>query len=655
MRRRTVVAAALSVVLIVAAGCAGERSQWSWQQAQARVLATGDLEWAPQPFTFQKGDSVRYIDYENGDDENSGMSKKEPWKHHPWDPQATGKAASTRGIHTYVFKRGVTYRGIIVADESGRPGEPIRLTSDPSWGEGEAAIYGSEALVGGWTQADAEAAPGIPEPEKVWYRDIGTDYVPRALWMVAEGQIIRIPIARDPNWQESNPDDVKSEWYTWQKTTKEKIQVGDGEQTKVWAIDAQHLTSQEPDAYVGGTVWSEYSGVSGVMGQPYANPIEAYDPERHAIRFGGPWGDASSRAPIQHCRYFIENLPELLDSPGEYYYAAEGEHAGRLYVRLPQDRDPNTVCIEAARHTTLIDIRGHHNIHISGLTFRFQNVAHWFDRWWQETDVDPSCVKVIGNSTDIRVSIMQAVWMQTAEAGDVMDDLAVTDNEIVHCDYGPIWILRGPGEMYRVDVLRNRLYHVGFRPMRSEHGHAIQVHFAALAEVAGNVLDRCYGAGLFVFGGKGSGQAGVRPLSRILMHHNKVTDPLLNTNDWGGIESWQGGPAYIYDNVSGNPGGYWHWKHTFAGTDPEERTHTSARFGFAYYLDGAFKQYVFNNIAWGKNNDLASRRLPAAGGRGGAQRLPGQRVAGYQRALLPSRHTQGGGARDERGRRCRRR
>ena len=33
---------------------------------------------------------------------------------------------------------------------------------------------------------------------------------------------------------------------------------------------------------------------------------------------------------------------------------------------------------------------------------------------------------------------------------------------------------------------------------------------------------------------------------------------------------------------------------------------TLARFGFAYYLDGGFKAYVFNNVAWGKTSDLTS-------------------------------------------------
>ncbi len=600
-------------IVAVAAGCAAAPrtgdARYSWQRPHAKVIETGDLEWAPKPFVFQAGESVRYIDFEDGDDAGPG-TREDPWKHHPWDPAATGQAAECEGVDTYVFKRGVIYRGRLVADESGEAAAPIRLTSDPSWGSGDAAIHGSGRLTGGWQRCEPDDAPAeMPRTDMVWYQDIGTDQRPTALWEMRDGRIIRIPLARDPNWEVTNPDDVKSEWYEWKNVEKETLQADGNEKVKAWGMDAEHLTADAPDAYVGATVWTEYSGV---MGSPYPNPIEAYDPERDAIRFAGPWGDASSRAPILHCRYFLENSPRFLDAPGEYYYAAEGPFAGRLYVRLPGDRNPNQSAVEVPRPRTILDIRNQSHIHVSGLTFRFHSVAHWYDRWWQVPTEDASCVKALGDCEDIRVSncffehTVRAIWAQTLEEGQFMDGIEFTDNEVVHSDYGPVWIVKGSGELHGVRVMRNRLYHVGTRPMRSEHGHALRVGFPNLMEVAGNVLDRCWGAGIFLFGGKGGGRHDAVPLGRYLVHHNKVTDPLLNTNDWGGIEFWQGGPAYIYDNVSGNPGGYWHWSHVMRGDTAEERSHGTARFGFAYYLDGAFKQYVFNNIAWGKSNDLTS-------------------------------------------------
>ena len=141
----------VSIVVISAAvvtGGARTSKTYSWQKQHAKVGASGDLEWAPEPFTFERGGSIRFIDFERGSDSNSGTSKDSAWKHHPWDAGATSVAASCAGVHTYVFKRGVYYRGSLTTRDAGRPDEPIRLTSDPSWGDGQAVICGSEALTG---------------------------------------------------------------------------------------------------------------------------------------------------------------------------------------------------------------------------------------------------------------------------------------------------------------------------------------------------------------------------------------------------------------------------------------------------------------------------------------------------------------------------
>jgi len=74
---------------------------------------------------------------------------------------------------------------------------------------------------------------------------------------------------------------------------------------------------------------------------------------------------------------------------------------------------------------------------------------------------------------------------------------------------------------------------------------------------------------------------------------------MLNCNDYGGIETWQGGPFYVYNNLSYNALGYRNWGKKNGGKDPG--------FGHAYYLDGAFKNYHFNNIAWGKSKGPSGR------------------------------------------------
>ena len=160
---------------------AGDETRYSWQRPHAKVLPTGDLEWAPEPFRFQAGAAVRHIDFAGGDDANDGAAKARPWKHHPWDPAATGKAkAAANAAATFVFKRGVVYRGALYvpAGAKGSAEEPIRLTSDPSWGTGEAILCGSERVTG-WTKGADH--PDIPEPAKVWRVDL--DFAPRNVWI----------------------------------------------------------------------------------------------------------------------------------------------------------------------------------------------------------------------------------------------------------------------------------------------------------------------------------------------------------------------------------------------------------------------------------------------------------------------------------------
>ncbi|NLF40050.1 hypothetical protein GX586_11430 [bacterium] len=268
------------------------------------------------------------------------------------------------------------------------------------------------------------------------------------------------------------------------------------------------------------------------------------------------------------------------------------------------------------------------HVHVSGLTFRFNNnVWDLAARSFSNKDVANASIRLLGPGTGISIRncrfehVSKAVRINATMYNNTVDDVVIADNEILYTDHGALE-LNGSnsdaapyGPLRRLSVLRNRMYMIGMRPYTTDcHGHAVISEFPESAEFAGNILDRTYGSGLFIFGGKGSGNIRYVPFSRILIHHNRVTDSLLNCNDWGGIETWQGGPFYLYGNISGNPGGYWHPSHVWAASRPaSERTHTTARLGFAYYLDGSFKNYVFNNVAWGNNNNLTSQLCNTSG------------------------------------------
>jgi len=567
-------------------GAFAHAGNYLWDTPQATVLPQGDLEWAPEPFTYTPGASVRYIDFENGDDNNSGTSTTAAWKHHPWDANATGNARSASGILTYVFKRGVIYRGQLIPDDSGAAGNPIRLTSDPAWGDGTAWLYGSE-IVTNWQQGPTGVNADIPSPNQVWYADL--PFAPRCIWMVdATGAVTRIPLARQPNWTITDPTDPLGNCWRWDSGSTTNIGGG-----ILLGIDSM-LNNPNPNYYVGGLVWSEWGNL---MSDPYAARIEAYDPARKAIAFSSPWGGTGYQLIVNH-RYWLEDKPHYLDQAGEFWFNKSG-NGGRLYLRLPSDIDPSSVTVEAARHVALIyKFRGTLNhVDISGLGFRFGNV-YWPLEYRDFQDYPSVCsaaIHVEGSGVGIAVRncifehVSQAVRFRAYPANDRMDDLLVADNDIRYNDHCAIQILNNGGASGPVGlarVLRNRIRDIGLRPYRVYGHHTIQINYAQRQEIAGNILERVGGAGIFVFGGKATGEGHDVPFARILIFNNKVKDALLCGNDWGGIENWQGGPFYIYNNISRN---------TVA-----RQNYRPGRFGGHFYLDGAFKSYHFNNIAWGE-------------------------------------------------------
>ncbi len=589
-------------------------TRWSWQEPQAKILPAGDLQWAPKDFEFKATEPIRYIDFESGNDTDDGLSKQTPWKHHPWDPDAAGKALACRGARTYVFKQGVDYRGELSASKSGTAEAPIILTRDPSWGEGPAVICGSEAVTGWKKVADNNL---IPEAEKVWYVDL--NWAPRNVWITGQdGAVTRIALARTPNWTVTDPDDVKSEWWTWKNPDKpfDNYATIKGQRRHL-AFDKQDINESKPqDYYEGAIVWTTKGWV---MGSPFPARVLAVDRQNGSLTFPGQWGGGPSYKIIRGCRFYLEDKPQYLDSPGEFWFDKQ-DSGGRLYIRLPGDQDPNQAHVEVAKRIRMIDSRGMSHVHINGLTFRFTNVywnltaaPYWVSQ--ENIDVEPGCVRLLGSGADIKVTncvfehVHRGVRLKAMGNQDAIDKVVVSDNVFTDNDHGAVDLEDGTvyntleppmGRLYDVRVMRNTFDHIGIRPDLFGQGGALVVDYAQTAEVAGNIFDRVHAQAIDVHGAKQNRAATDRPFTRILIHHNKAVDTLLNVDDFGGIETWQGGPAYVYNNISGNPGGYRNWDHVLS---PD----TEDRFGHAYYLDGAFKNDYFNNIAWGKSKGPPGR------------------------------------------------
>jgi len=673
------------MLLLVAFPCLAEKAS----------LAYPDLKWEPRPFVFESGHSLRFIDFENGNDKSSGDSKNASWKHHPWDNNAKGNAANCQGIHTYCFKKGVIYRGSLVAKESGTSQNLIRLTVDPSWGDGKASIYGSERIKKDWKRCtDDECLEIPPEGRKnTWYVNLDKSFVPRMLWEIHNNRVVRIPIARTPNWQIINPDDPRSEWWEltgyvlevkiyldkagdfkvgdkingtgkWKDIKHidenvDNILIGNNIITEVKRdyikidslnlkkvdiktgayvtngrikarvlkisethdvisrlVDDKHFIQTDPNYWVGATMWSEKES----MPKPDAEKVTGYDPKEHSLKINYHRGVDSG--PRKYDRYYLENLPKFIDSPGEYYYTDRGKNAGRLFIRLPEERNPNASIIEAAKKYVLLDIHNKSNIIVSGLGLKFSNAIDCGTKEARHASLHTSSVRIMGTCSNIKIqnleisNVVSGIIALPEKKKDVLDHIEVSNNDIHDIDGSAIGLSNGRSyyhlkdlgaRLVHVNVFRNRLRNIGFRVL-SHWGlgpHAIHIESGELVEVADNIIDRCWGSGILAFNGDEYSRGNVvYPLMRTLIHHNKVTDSLLGMQDFGGIASWMGGPSYIYSNIVENPVGY---KHAHYRRLKRKDWYRTSCYGVGIYLDGQYKGYVFNNIIWGKNNNVNDR------------------------------------------------
>ncbi|MBI5723033.1 MAG: hypothetical protein HZA50_03665 [Planctomycetes bacterium] len=607
-------AAASAIPLLVPPAAKAGAKAYSWQQQHAKVLPSGNLEWTPRPFVFEKGDSVRYIDFVAGDDLKDGKTQQSAWKHHPWDAAASGEAKACRGINTYVFKGGVVYRGALKAAESGEPGNLIRLTSDPSWGQGEAVFYGSTQIKGGWKKASgADDAPGIGQPDKAWYIELDKNYDAdrvtaseasysskfSAMWQVSGDKVERLHIARQPNYDLSDPYNPVKNWPTWSKYDK-----GTFTSPVLKGLGDKNLLN-------GAVIWTESAFLMGAASK--VSPL-SYDPDTGTVQI-------KTRADFkrQHNRvhFMIENVGKFLDAPGEFFYDLNGPKAGRLYVIPAGGVEPNNVVYEIAQTRFPVWIQDKHDIVVSRIEFRYNDPDDGTYGWPPQVGGSP-CIRIVGNSNNITVKNCKFYYVAGAVtafprpeneggpygvyskeigefANDVMDNIFVNDNDVNHSELSGTIYLTGAsesklgaafGKLKHVEVMRNRVVDTGFR-----HGSrwtsnipAICVTVPETCEIAGNIVDTSYGCGIFTLGGKTTGSHNTVALNRMLVYNNQIDNTMLGCNDYGGLEHFQGGPIYIFNNVTRNCVG-----NRVLGRE----------LGYSLYLDGGFKCYVFNNIIAG--------------------------------------------------------
>ncbi|MFP4380032.1 MAG: LamG-like jellyroll fold domain-containing protein [Candidatus Sumerlaeia bacterium] len=649
--------ACMIAILLIASMALG--ADFKWQEPQAIVTETGAIKWNPRPLVEDfSGQDLRYIDFEGGNDANDGTSPQSAWKHHPWDPFAEGKAKACSGPKTYIFKRGVVYRNTLRPFESGTPEKPIRLTSSEKWGEGQAYMWGSITLPAEWEKLTAS---GLKPPkymedlDTVWvmkldemewwnngrpgrnahvigkdafhFNRTGVDSPWVGLFTVKEdGSREWNHLARDPDWQPAGNEYAHDYWHSWDGEGKPLVNEK-GEtyfQTvgpfKGPAMD-DYLKGKPQDYFTGAYFWTTWPSLMGGA-TPKKIPEKvfkhkskeisgpAYDPEQGAIAL------LQMRGFSKGTSYKIENLPQYMDTPGEFYLDHDRkEKRSILYMRFEPGVDPNKLQIEMAANRGNIYIRDANNIEISGLEFRYtQGYAVEISGQCENIAVR-NCVfrDLTKYAIDSEVAWDFAKWTEKNKNIDPEewkleqpDNIIIADNEFhdiwdqtIRLDSGASGSKSWPfGHMKHIEVLRNYLQNVGIRHSGTIYSAipAIWVHKPETGIIAGNVIKKSFGSGILVHGGQTNGYTGSDwPLTRILIYHNSTEDTALAVNDYGGFSLWQGGQMYAYNNNIGNSVGY-----ISGGLFGSGRPITLS---YPYYIDGGYKIYGFNNIVWDRSND----------------------------------------------------
>ena len=143
--RRGVLVALLAVATLFPAGTNALGSENSIGPSPA-VTPLGAAHVTSNTASDNSAGTTFYVDYSSGNDNLTGTSAEQAWKHIPGDPRATGVAASTtlQPGDTVFFKGGVAYEGTIVVPWSGTPGRPITYdgNSGGTFGTGRAVVDG---------------------------------------------------------------------------------------------------------------------------------------------------------------------------------------------------------------------------------------------------------------------------------------------------------------------------------------------------------------------------------------------------------------------------------------------------------------------------------------------------------------------------------
>ncbi len=244
-----------------------------------------------------------YVDFASGNDDNSGLSAEQAWKHAPGDPNA-GSEAEDYDLDpgdTVLFKGGVTYYGRVLIPADGASGKPITYKGN-GWGDGPAIISGAQELTGTATKCRSQdACYGNPNWKKLYRYSLKQTLDPLAPIYLGEKRywLARSPNQSDPFWF----DDIKQ--YAVLKRGDSSVEM------------TSRSLRLDPDE-VSGTIEDWKTALVAVWMRPNVvliRDVEEYDSASGTIYFQPVKNKPYTK---RDSYYALFNRANDIDQPGEY-------------------------------------------------------------------------------------------------------------------------------------------------------------------------------------------------------------------------------------------------------------------------------------------------------------------------------------------------
>jgi hypothetical protein len=466
----------------------GEIMEIGKTNSNSSITTTGALRYDDVAFQVPRVDDL-WVDAVNGDDGDNGLTLTTAFR-------TIQKAADLAGPGTTVHILAGLYRETVWPAMSGSAVEPALYLAEN--GPSPVIIRGSEPSQSlTWTRLVADPIglmPGV-DPINIYYADLSAwelEGPPRfVVELDGNGEVIgRLPLAREPDWQVSTEWKHHEFWwaadggsdvagcdpatdsdpncdFSWRSTTQltdrsddagpdgiesgNLMTLGDLTGATVVAID----TKQGHYVYRRAIVAHEISAGRITVDEICEHDSGSGDP-------GLGWGS----------KYYVENHPALLDTPGEWWYDPD---SGFLYLWPLEHRDPATLNIEISRRDNGFILKNRSHIILDGLIIEFLTGSAVYQ-------ANNSTEKSYNNSVRNAVLRYSNHGIRLGQAADgtadrVTDGFTLEHSEIAHMDTYAIymnywWGSGSPTDSFthagiaNTVIQDNELHHLGFRADR---------------------------------------------------------------------------------------------------------------------------------------------------------------------------------------------